>query len=116
MKKEEEKNVIDATLRKAFVEQIFTEVFIEAEKNYIYFGQMDFSGENYTIPLEVTIADNFFTFCWWSNVWAGDVHKFCEKMRNYILGFTHGFFTGSHVSVYDDCACEGKLTLVINFN
>lgn len=116
MKKEEEKKVIDPLVQKAFVKQIFTEVFIETEKDYIYFGKMDFSGENYTIPLEIMFADNFLTFCWWSNVWSRDVEKFCEKMRNYIIGFTHGFFTGAHVSVYDDLCCEGKITLIINFN
>lgn len=116
MKKEEEKKVIDTKVQKAFVKQIFTEVFIEAEKSYVYFGQMDFSGEHFIIPLEVTFADNYLTFCWWYNVWARDVEKFSEKMKNYILGFTHGFFSDAYISLYDDCACEGKITLKVDFD
>ena len=82
----------------------------------VYFGKMEVSDEHITIPLEVMFADNFITFYWWYNVWARDVEKFCEKLRNYILGFAHGYFIGAYISVYEDCANKQKITLKIDFD
>ena len=116
MKKEEKKNVIHPMVQKAFVKQFFSKVVIEEEKDYAYFGKMDVSDEHFYIPMEVMFADNFITFHWWYNLWAKDVEKFCEKMRNYIHGFAHGYFVNKYISVYEDCANEGRLTLKIDFD
>lgn len=116
MKKEEKKKVIAPLVQKAFVKHIFTEVVIEAEKDYLYFGKMEVSDEHITIPLEVEFADNFITFYWWYSVWVRDVEKFNEKLRNYILGFAHGYFLDAYISVYEDSANKGKITLKIDID
>ena len=117
MKKEEKMNVIVPLVQKAFVKQFYSEVVIEEEKDYAYFGKLDVSDEHFYIPIEVMFTDNHITFHWWYNLWHKDVEKFCEKMRNYILGFAHGYFlTASYISVEEDCPNEGNLTLRIDFD
>lgn len=114
MNKKKKKKVITINDKKAFVKEILYEPYLEIEKNCVYFGKMCNIDEHGTTPLEVVITDDEITFYWW-HVWSRDVEKFGEKMRNYLLGFTNGFFRDAYIHVVVGCVNNGMIRIKIDF-
>lgn len=116
MKKEAKKKVITNDDRIAFVSKIYSKIYCEEIKDCTYFGKMGLNDIHTAIPLEIEFGEEAISFWWWQDWWSDDVKQLCEKMRNYLFGFTSGFFLDAYVNVDEKSYTEGRMTLIVDFN
>ncbi len=114
MKKDEKKKVISIVDQKAFLSKIYLNVYLEEEKDSTYFGKMSLNDLHACIPLEIEFTDETISFWWWQ-IWTMDAKQIGEKMRNFLFGYTSGFFSDAYVYVDEDSVNDGKMTLLVNF-
>ncbi len=114
MKKDEKKKVITITAQKAFLSRIYLNVYCEEVEDCTYFGKMNLNDLHLSIPLEIEFSNETISFWWWQG-WAMDAKQIGEKMRNYLFGFTTGFFTDADVYVDEDSVNDGMMTLLVTF-
>lgn len=116
MKKEAKKKVITSDDRIAFLNKIYSKIYCEEIEDCTYFGKMGFNDTHTSIPLEIEFGEEAISFWWWKDWWTDDVKQLCEKMKNYLFGFTSGFFLDAYVYVDEDSLGDGRMTLIVNFD
>lgn len=116
MKKEEKKKVITNDDIIAFVNKIYSKIYCEEVEGCTYFGKMGLNDIHTAIPLEIEFGEEAISFWWWQDWWSDDVKQLCEKMKNYLFGFTSGFFLDAYVNVDEKSYTEGRMTLIVDFN
>ena len=116
MKKEAKKKVITSDDRIAFVNKIYSKIYCEEIKDCTYFGKMSLNDIHAAFPLEIEFGDEAISFWWWHGWSLEDVNQLCDKMKNYLFGFTSGFFLDAYVYIDVDSMDEGRMTLIVDFN
>lgn len=114
MKKGEKKKVISIVDKNAFLSKIYLNVYCVEVEDCTYFGKMNLNDLHESIPLEIEFSDETISFWWWAR-WRMDTKQIGEKMRNYLFGFTSGFFSDADVYVDEDSVNDGKMTLLVTF-
>lgn len=115
MKKEEKKKVITNDDRIAFVNKIYSKIYCEEIEDCTYFGKMLLNDVHSSIPLEIEFGDEAISFWWWHGWSIDDVKQLGDKMKNFLFGFTSGFFLDAYVNVDEKSYTEGRMTLIVNF-